>query len=590
VGTITLTLIHNGVETRLSGVPCTPLLTFLQNAETDISLHSPCGGKKSCGKCKIRILSGECDAPTERELSFLTDDERARGMRLACFAQALSDVTAEIPSEQAHILTELDGGNTLAPTASKHFVQLAPPSLDDQRDDWQRLKDGLGLPQLTCRTALLQSLSGALQTGGYAATVTIIGGFLTDVQPGEQPLDVFGLAADIGTTTVVMALVNLRTGAVVATESGLNRQSTFGGDVISRIQHALENESGGESLRSAIVEQLNALATALCARNNLQTTDILSVSLVGNTVMSHLLLGLPTTAIAKAPFIPVCNETVQTTTPEIGLRLHPDCTVLVAGGVSAYVGGDITAGVLASDLMQSDALSLFIDIGTNGEIALGNRGKLVSCSTAAGPAFEGGHIRCGTGGVSGAINSLHMERGNPVFTTIGDAPAIGICGSGVLDVTAALLDAGLLDETGYLETDDELDDTAIYRITNDVYFSAKDAREVQLAKAAVRAGIDTLLHAVGAAENDVQHVYLAGGFGNYMDQNSAIRIGLIPAVLRERIIPLGNAAGSGAVRLLLDANAVTALEALRGKMTYYELSANPFFQNAYVEQMMFPEE
>jgi len=387
----------------------------------------------------------------------------------------------------------------------------------------------------------------------------------------------------------VMALVNCETGEVADTESGLNRQTAFGGDVISRIQYALEHKNGETALRAAIVEQLNGLAAALCARNGILMADIPAIALVGNTVMTHILLGLPTSEIARSPFIPVCNETMRMPAQVLGLRLHPEAVSVVAGGVSAYVGGDVTAGVVSSCLAQSADLSLFIDIGTNGEIALGNKDALVSCSTAAGPAFEGGHIRFGTGGVTGAINTVRIENGKPICTTIGDAPAIGICGSGVLDATAALLDAGILDETGYLETDDEVDDVAVYYLTDKIYYTAKDVREIQLAKAAVRAGIDTLLHALGASEEDVANVYLAGGFGNYMNKNSAVRIGLIPPVLRERIVPLGNAAGSGAIQLLLDTAAQVALAEVREKMTYFELSANPFFQDAYVEQMMFPE-
>jgi len=584
-------MIHNGVETKLSGVQCTPLLSFLQQGDTDVAVHSPCGGKKSCGKCKIRILSGECDEPTAKELSFLTSAEIASGVRLACFAQVLGDVTAEIPSEAAQVLTAVSKGGRLSPLAKRCVVRMEEPSLADQRDDWTRLKDALAMPEAECTPALLAKLPKALRDGSFVATVTMVGrNVVVDIQACESDAPLYGLAVDIGTTTVVMALINLQTGAVVDMENGLNRQKSFGGDVISRIQHALENEGGGAALQSAIVNQLNDFAAVLCARNGLQTEVIHAITLVGNTVMTHLLLGLPTAEIAKAPFIPVCNETMKAPAGMLGLRLHPDAVAVVAGGVSAYVGGDVTAGMLSSGMAQSDELSLFIDIGTNGEIALGSRAAMVSCSTAAGPAFEGGHIRCGTGGVTGAINSVRIVDGKPVFTTIGEKPPIGLCGSGVLDVTAALLDAGILDETGYLETDDEIDDVAVYPITEDVYFSAKDVREIQLAKAAVRAGIDTLLHELNANEEDVQNVYLAGGFGNYMDKDSAVRIGLIPSVLRDKIVPIGNAAGSGAIQLLLDDAAQLELQGLRAKITYFELSANPFFQGAYVEQMMFPEE
>ena len=584
-----MTLIHNGAKTTCSGVPGTPLLSLLQSADA-AAVHAPCGGKQHCGKCKIKILSGICSEPSARELTFLSPEEAAAGIRLACFAYAKSDVSIETVTAQAQILgANGSAGGHLSPIAIRRAAQLPPPSLTDQRDDFTRLKDALGMPTTTISPLQLAKLPGVLRSSGFAVTVTSAGNCIIDVAAGISATPFCGLAVDIGTTTVVMSLVDLQSGAVFDAESGLNRQAAYGGDVISRIQNATENENGGEALRKAIVDQLNSLASALCARNKLNTTDIPAIALVGNTVMTHLLLGLPTAEIAKAPFVPVCNDTLVLPAAALGLQLHPEAIALVAGGVSAYVGGDITAGVLSSGLMEDDALALFIDIGTNGEIALGNRNALVSCSTAAGPAFEGGHIRCGTGGVAGAINSVRLDGGKPVYTTIGGAPAIGICGSGVLDAAAALLDAGIIDETGCLETDDEIDGVSVFRITDKIYFTAKDAREIQLAKAAVRAGIDTLLDALGAEENDVQKVYLAGGFGNYMDKKSAVRIGLIPECLLERIIPLGNAAGSGAIRLLLDDGAQAALATLRGKMTYLELSSNAFFQDAYIEQMMFPE-
>ena len=586
----TVTLLHNGAQTAIKSEKNTVLLSVLQQAGVGGAAHSPCGGKGTCGKCKIRIVSGECDEPTVRELQFLSAEERAAGIRLACYAHALGDVTVALSDEAAQILTTLSGGNAVAPIASRRFVTLVPPSLEDQRDDWTRLKDALTMPDAACTPAFLAKLPIALRAAEYAVTVTLAGRRVIDVMPGEVAAPLYGLAVDIGTTTVVMALVNLQTGAVADTESGLNRQASFGGDVISRIQHAMEDDGGADALRKAIVGQLNALAAALCARNGLQTADIPAITIVGNTVMAHLFLGLPTAEIARAPFIPVCNNTIQAPAYALGLSLHPEAAALVAASVSAYVGGDITAGILASGMANDDALALFIDIGTNGEIALGNQNSIVSCSTAAGPAFEGGHIRCGTGGVAGAINAVRIEDGKPVFTTIGGKPPIGLCGSGVLDIAAALLDEGILDETGYLESDDEEDDIAVFRLTEKVYFSAKDAREIQLAKAAVRAGIDTLLHELHTTEADVQVVYLAGGFGNYMDKNSAVRVGLIPAVLRDRIVPLGNAAGSGAIRLLLDMAAEDALADITAKTTYFELSANAFFQGAYVEQMMFPEE
>ena len=371
------------------------------------------------------------------------------------------------------------------------------------------------------------------------------------------------IAVDIGTTTVVAYLIIA--GKIIDTESALNSQKPYGDDVITRIKYTMENQDGTERLSKIITNQIKEMTDRLSERNGITPRTIV---IVGNTVMLHLYANISPVSIGVSPFTPVFTDIKEI-----------DTTVLMPS-ISGYVGADTVAAVLASGMHLSDEICLLIDIGTNGEIALGNKDGILTCAAAAGPAFEGAQISCGAGGVSGAVNSVKINNGAITYTTIDDKPPVGICGSGILEVTAEMLREGIIDETGYFE-DEEL------IIADNVTITDGDIRQVQLAKAAIAAGVNTLLRTRGISVDDVARCYLAGGFGSYMNTQSACDIGLIPSGLSNRITSLGNAAGMGAVLWQISGECKAETQKITELMTYLELSESAVFNEEFVNCMCF---
>ena len=492
--------------------------------EQGIALPLPCGGTHRCGKCRVRLEDARVCAPGEAERRLLTEAELADGVRLACCLPA-GAYTVRVPEEaEAQLLAD-------------------PPRADRQGE-------------------------GASREDAAACARA----------------DALGIAIDVGTTTVAVALVDRRTGETLATCGALNAQKAYGADVMTRMQYALEHAEGAQVLREAICQQLGALCRALCAQAGIAPEAVGAAALVGNTVMMHLLLGLPTVTLARLPFeaVTLTYETVEASA--IGLPLRAGARCALCPSAAAFVGGDIVAGVLETGLHAAEGLHMLIDIGTNGEMVLGNRDRLLCCATAAGPAFEGAHIACGVGGVAGAIRRFALDdAGQPRWETIGDAPPVGLCGAGLADVVAALLRAGVLDETGILEE-------SPYPIAEGVYLTGADVREVQLAKAAIAAGITALLAQYGARHEQVEAVYIAGGLGNALDWESALRIGLLPAAFSGKGRSVGNTAIAGAVRLLADPDALATALGAASRMVPVELSTDACFQQQFIEEMLFPEE
>ena len=406
-----------------------------------------------------------------------------------------------------------------------------------------------------------------------------------------------GVAIDIGTTTVVVHLIDTNTGIRVATASGVNAQRAYGADVISRIKYCAEN--GHETLTSIIREQLASLIKNACAVSGGRARDIAHISIAGNTIMEHIAAGYSPVSMGKAPFTPVSLFGGELPVWE-RLPVSPSADVFFAPAISAYVGGDTTAGLLAAELDQTQGPAVFIDIGTNGEIAMKRGDRYYCCATAAGPAFEGAEITMGMAAVSGAVDHVRWEGGLK-FSVIGGSVPLGICGSGLLDALAVLLDTGAVDETGRLldshEIDheiarhiDKVDGKSVFRLTankDGVYMTGMDIRKLQLAKAAIAAGIQTLLNHVGIAETDVKLFVLAGGFGSYMDQHSAARIGMFPKSFVPVTRTMGNTAGEGATLVLCSETARDTLEDIRRRCEYVELSTSRVFNEQFVEQMMF---
>ncbi len=385
-----------------------------------------------------------------------------------------------------------------------------------------------------------------------------------------------GIAVDIGTTTIAMYLLDLKSGALLGTIGAINCQKQYGDDVISRIQFTIDNPDGTKRLRNMLVNQLNSLINQLVE----DTSKISCAVIAANTIITHFFLGYEAKSIAFAPFTPLFTDLLQTDAQTLGLCLTDTAKVVVAPAISGYVGGDIVSGVIEAKMYDAEEISLLIDVGTNGEIVLGNKKRLICCSVAAGPAFEGSHIKCGMGGVAGAIDHFKIENGAESFTVIGNSDPIGICGSGLLDMVAELLRHGRIDETGYFEDE-------VLTLTDKVYMNQQDIRELQLAKAAIRAGINTLLHYYGIAESEVKKVYLAGGFGSYLNISSATEIGMLPKSLEQRVVTIGNSSGKGCMSTLLDCENLENMKKIVQQVEYIELSRDGFFQGEYVDMMMF---
>jgi uncharacterized 2Fe-2S/4Fe-4S cluster protein (DUF4445 family) len=406
--------------------------------------------------------------------------------------------------------------------------------------------------------------------------------------PLHRKAGTYGVAVDIGTTTVAAYLVDFAEAAVIASASCLNRQKAFGADVIARIDYAGKGGQALNELAGLIRADINALMLKLREKSGASAESILEIAIVGNTTMLHLFAAVDPSTIAVAPFTPVFVDLKEGPAEEYGLP-YPAARLTLAPSIAGYVGADITAGMRAVHLQERKGLCLLLDLGTNGEMALGNKDRILTCATAAGPAFEGAAISCGIGGITGAIDSVRWEGTELKWTTIGDEEPIGICGSGIIDMAACLLQGGIADETGAL-SDDYADGGYPLAARKDkrIVFTQGDIRQIQLAKAAVAAGIATMLDAWGASTADVESVFLAGGFGSYLRPESAAAIGLIPPELLERIEGVGNAAGHGAVRMLLFKGERQAQVELARNCTYIELSDSAFFRDRFIDEMFFP--
>ena len=387
----------------------------------------------------------------------------------------------------------------------------------------------------------------------------------------------YGIGFDIGSTTLAAYLTSLETGKVLSVSSGMNPQIFYGEDLISRIDYINTHPKGLKTLQKAVVGVLNELVDNLCKENNLSQRDIKKATFVGNTCMNHIILGVDPKSLGEAPYEPVFYNSVVKKSEEIGININGD--LFFFPNIAGFVGGD-TVGVILSAMKEDGGeTALAVDIGTNGEMALRHKGRLLVCSAAAGPAFEGGGISCGMRGAIGAVDSACVEKGEVKVHVIGEVEPLGICGSGLVDLTATLVDEEIIDETGRMEED--------FVISQKVSLTPKDVRNLQLAKGSIGAAIKTLLSYVGLSEKDLDKIYLAGGFGNYLNKKSAVQIGLLPNIDLDKIIPIGNAAGSGAVLALINTDEWEATEKIRAEAEHVELAHSSDYQMNLMESMMF---
>ena len=591
--------------------------TLLEAArDAGIHLESPCGGKGTCGGCRI-IIPEDPPEPSETCREVLSGEEIRRHMRLACQVRVRRDLRVVIPEEtrvgDQKILTEGTGRDVpLVPNVRKLAVWLPPPSVEDQRADADRLADALadqGLGEVQVPVSVARDLPGRLRALDFHPAVTVIGGEVVHVDRPTTTEACYGVAFDIGTTTLVAYLVDLVTGRLEAVAARANPQAAYGDDVIARIEYCGRERAGARTLQTMVVDAMNEMVAEVCRRGHIRRTVIFEAALVGNTTMNHLVLRLPVDAIARAPFVAATASDHVVGAREVGLRIHPRGRLYTAPLVAGFVGADTVGVILATGLHDDARLRLAIDIGTNGEIVLGTRERLLACSTAAGPAFEGARIRYGMRAAAGAIDRVDLRGDQVVCHTIDEAPAVGLCGTGLIDAVAAVLAAGVVTRTGLLgpaaalahapglarrivgadgDTGFLLADGRETRSGHPILLTQRDIREVQLAKGAIAAGIETLLEAFGATVDDVAEVLLAGAFGNYIRPDRARDIGLIPNVPLEKIRFVGNAAGAGARMLLVNRNLRQVARDVARGVEHVELSQRPDFQRRFADAMFFP--
>jgi uncharacterized 2Fe-2S/4Fe-4S cluster protein (DUF4445 family) len=579
----------------------------------DMHVDASCGGKGTCGKCKVKVLKGDVLIPSLSEKKFLSVKELEDDYRLSCMVPVTGniDVLVNGINEISQILTDHKGfSGKLNPIVKSKYMNLPKPSLEDQRSDTSRVLESIPLNNPAMSLSLRQKLPSILRNAGYSITAVYSLDTLISVEPGATECLNFLIAIDIGTTTIAAYLIDMATGRILDTISGLNGQKIFGADVISRIQYSMQKADNLEILQDKIISQIADLCITLVDKNGISNSNIYSLILAGNTTMLHLFYGVDPSGIAVAPFIPGFLGSMNL--PSSAFEDFPlECIIYSLPSIAGYVGADIVAGILATKMHEREELSLLIDIGTNGEIVFGNKEKLYCCSTAAGPAFEGAHISCGLGGITGAIDSAVIENDSIKYTTIGNEKAVGICGSGIIDIVAVLLKIGLVEFTGRIPNEEELDGAAValfnkikidkngpaFKITKasetgtgeDIIFTQADIREVQLAKAAISAGIYSLLNRAGRDQAEIDHVFIAGGFGSYISKRSAADIGLIPASLLDKTESVGNTAGLGAISCALSKEKFEVSKNIAVRTEYIELSSDSFFNMKYMEEMVFPE-
>ncbi len=585
-------------------VRCAAGATILDAAQrAGVMLASICGGEGTCGRCVVRVMQGQVSPPVSSfEEDVLGQEDVAAGWRLACRTTIGSDVRVHVPPESLvtaqRTQTEGQGRATdLAPAVRALQADVTPPSLTDLRSDALRLREALGLPKLEFATPVLRRLPADLRNANFQVTVFARGQSAVGVRPPRtSPL---GLAVDIGTTKLAAYLVDLAGGETLASAGAMNPQIAFGEDVMARISHAISHADGAEQLRGAIVDALNGLARDLCAQVGRDTLDIADAVLVGNTAMHHLCLGLPVAQLGLAPYVPAESASLDLPARDVGLSLAPGAYVHLLPNIAGFVGADHVSMLLATGLHEHKGVALAMDIGTNTEISLVAHGRHWACSTASGPAFEGAHIRFGMRAAPGAIEGVLIHDGRVQIKTVDDQPPVGFCGSGILDLVAQMLRTGIIDRrgsmappTGHPRVRRGEQGPEFVVVTDsesggaELTFSRNDVSEIQLAKGAMRAGINILLDHAGVTEADLDEVIIAGAFGTYLDVQSGIDIGMFPHVDRHRFKQVGNAAGAGARMALLSTARREQASRLTKHVEYVELTTEKDFSSKFAKGLL----
>lgn len=578
--------------------------TDLLTAQIKAGLHpdAPCGGKGTCGKCLVNIVEGT-----------------PLGVQKACATRVTCDMTVNIHSGGGHtiLLEGVQRKIDIASAVRSVNVTVQRCGLGENLSDWKRLK--MAVAETACideeaippNMNLISNLYQVLNDNDYSLNVVLCGNEILDLRAAADPLYV--MAFDIGTTTIVGYLLNAVTGEELSVASMLNPQAQYGADVIERSNYAISH--GVEDLSSLVHSALNELIAQAVRKAGITREQIYMISVVGNTCMHHLFAGISPKALVHAPYNPAVSEGLMLNASDMEISIFPGGKVMLLPNIAGFVGADTVGVLLSTEFDALEDMSLVIDIGTNGEMVMGNKVRHVACSTAAGPAFEGAKIACGMRGAKGAIDHAKWENGKFTYSVIGGGKPVGICGSGLMDIVTFLLEKGLMDEMGRMLDEDEYETEEaqacadrIIRVDSNkmkaflladeeesgngqkVYLSQKDIREVQLAKSAMAAGITLMADTLGVKIGDIKKVMIAGAFGNYMEPHSACGIGMIPSELEDRIVPVGNAAGEGAKIAALNYEEFKRCRKISTECEFLELATHPDFQDTFVDLMEFPEQ
>ena len=586
--------------------------------EADVQLKGDCNGLGKCGKCRVRILSS-IDAPSKKEEEFLDEEEVKHGIRLACRTKVNKDLvihTGETATDAEYFQILKTSQRPLLhidPLVAKRAVTL-PPDLQSENISYlDQIKLVLGpeYGELRAELHCLRTLPDMLEKTQSRGAAVLHKKCLLAWQDWEEADRHYGLAFDLGTSTLVGKLINLMEGSEVAVASSLNSQIKYGTNVISRLQYVKEHGNGLETMHGLLIKDINLLTARLLKTAGLNPQDIFIAVVAGNTTMQHFMLNLNPSGIAEAPFCPVLTDGLIVKAAEVGLHLHPEALLCAMPVKSGYIGGDLISVILASGAKeQTEEIILGLDLGTNGEIFLGNGKRLLTCSAAAGPALEGARISHGMIARTGAIEAVYLEEGDLHYRNIGNIKPKGICGSGLVELIAVLLELGIIDYEGLINPSQKEEAALLKaRVINrsntydfviasaeesyhqrPIYLTQKDVRELQLAKAAIAAGIETLVDEMGISIDDIDRVYLAGALGNYVNPYSARRIGLLPKINLDIITSLGNAASTGATMVLLSQAYWRMANELSDFIEHIELSSRLDFNQYFVEHMDFPKD
>ena len=591
--------------------------------QAGVYINSVCGGDGICGKCRLILKEG---AVKVEPTTLLTRDEIKKGYVLACQTKAEGDIVVEVPpesrEEKGKILVDKDARRFRGlyaplkgkvyfkydPLVQKIYLELSPPSLQDNLADHPRLYRQIRrqrkIPIMQTGLKIMKTLPRTLRENKWKVTATLgIRGETVEViqvEGGDTTKKNYAVAVDVGTCTIVAHLVNLNTAETVDAEATYNSQRIYGEEVTRRIIYA--EQSGPDKLKQAVVGDINNLITTLILKRNVKLNDVMALVCAGNTTMVHFLLGLDPALIRKEPYIPACTSPPPIRAAEVGIKINPRGLLYCLPSIASWVGADVTAGILATGLYEAEELTMLIDIGTNGEIVIGNKDWMICCSASAGPAFEGSGVTCGMRAAEGAIEKVNITKEREVsYTTIGNTKPRGICGSGLIDLVAELLTSGFIDRSGRLnsykgkrvrERNGELEFVLISADQSatgeDLVITQPDIDNLIRAKAAIFAAINILIGSLNLEFEDIGKIYLAGGFGNYLDREKALTIGLIPDLSLEKVQFVGNTSVMGAKMALFSREALEVCYEISRKITYYDLITHPNYMDEFMSAKFLP--